>query len=217
MKGSQEVVSNNRNGWQHFCFAVLPFCAKPQAHGVGAGPGKESCATPDDDKLSRVNNLDTLVFGEDKLRVDSLETLAEPTIETIEESPVAPTATAFADRRPVARPSTARPSAARPSAARPSEAKPSAAKPSPVPSTPSEDSPDNVPTLLDETAAKPIQDEVRLSEAAIKSRMNRILAPTVSGSYKVSESVIKQWKAGGTSRTNLMKIFQSVGFDRDRV
>lgn len=55
-----------------------------------------------------------------------------------------------------------------------------------------------------------------LSEAAAKARMRRICTPDCKGNFKVPQQVIDQFN-DPTARVNLMKMFERVGHDRDRV
>lgn len=93
-----------------------------------------------------------------------------------------------------------------------------ASKDRPVP-TPcrAEDGSENVPELGDVTAEAPKQGEIRLSEIAINSRLKRLFQPNTKGEYRVPMEIVKQWQKKGKSRRSLEQVFQSCGFNSDRV
>lgn len=72
-----------------------------------------------------------------------------------------------------------------------------------------------IPEVGDKKAQKPKAGVLRISEQAVKSRMRRLFAPSVNGTHKVPESIIKIWAGKGKGRHNLQVLFQSVGFDKD--
>ena len=71
-----------------------------------------------------------------------------------------------------------------------------------------------IPDLNDHSAQKPVPGKIRISEAAMQARLRRIMTPSVNGGHKISESIVKQWKARGKGRDSLEQLFQSVGYDK---
>ena len=75
----------------------------------------------------------------------------------------------------------------------------------------------NIPALDDKSAEQPAPGVLRVSKEAIEARLRRLMAPRVNGGYLVSEAIVKKWKSKGKARESIEKIFQSVGFDKERV
>lgn len=74
-----------------------------------------------------------------------------------------------------------------------------------------------VPNADDANAERPVPGKLRISEAAINARMRRIMEPSnKTGQRKVSDAVLKQWQCK-KSRGGLQKLFQTCGYDPDRV
>ena len=82
------------------------------------------------------------------------------------------------------------------------------------PQTPHEPAP---PLDGDTKAPIPIAGELRLSENAVNLRMRRVFQPSIkTGEFRVAENIRKMY-AEKRSRPKLLSIFQSCGFDPDRV
>lgn len=79
------------------------------------------------------------------------------------------------------------------------------------------DSPSSVPSIGDTSAKKPVPDHLRISEAAADARKGRVFQPSMrTGKFKVSDSILNQYKKNGKSRKSLMKLFETCGYDKDR-
>ena len=74
-------------------------------------------------------------------------------------------------------------------------------------------SPASVP-VKQEGPPGPEPGKLRLTETAIYFRMRRVFHPQ-GGKKKVSDEMVKRWDKGGKPRQNLMKIFQSCGYQPD--
>ena len=89
------------------------------------------------------------------------------------------------------------------------------------PQTPHEPAPPldhlEIPLDGDTKAPIPIAGELRLSENAVNLRMRRVFQPSIkTGEFRVAENIRKMY-AEKRSRPKLLSIFQSCGFDPDRV
>lgn len=73
-----------------------------------------------------------------------------------------------------------------------------------------------IPDICDAAAPKPVAGKLRLSQAAIDSRLRRVFTPNVKGEFKVSAEIVQQWKSRRKGRKGLEQLFQSVGFSPDR-
>ena len=71
-----------------------------------------------------------------------------------------------------------------------------------------------IPDIDDKTAEKPKAGQLRLSQAAIDSRMRRVFQPNVKGEYKISSDILAQWNSK-KGRKPLQQLFQAVGFNSD--
>ena len=74
-----------------------------------------------------------------------------------------------------------------------------------------------VPSLADASQPRPVPGTLHLTEAAIEQRLRRLMTPKASGEYKVSKDIVRMFKAGGKSKIDVFHMFQSVGFDPDRL
>ena len=91
----------------------------------------------------------------------------------------------------------------------------------PVPQTPHETAPPldhlEIPYDGDQNAPFPVAGVLRLSENAINLRMRRVFQPSVkTGEFRVAENIRKMY-ADKKGKPKLLQIFQSCGFDPDRV
>lgn len=79
-------------------------------------------------------------------------------------------------------------------------------------------SPSTVPSVGDRSIPKPNPRDLRISEQAADARLRRVFQPSLrTGTYKVSDSLLAQYKKTGKSRKSLMKIFETCGYDKDGV
>ena len=79
-------------------------------------------------------------------------------------------------------------------------------------------SPETIPGIDDQNAAKPDPRSLRISEAAADARLRRVFQPSLrTGQYKVSDQVLAQYKKNGKGRKSLMKLFETCGYCKDRV
>ena len=62
---------------------------------------------------------------------------------------------------------------------------------------------------------KPKPGKLHLSASARRSRLRRLMQPRINGTFKVSEAIIADFRAGGTKKQKFEKIFEMVGFCRD--
>ena len=67
----------------------------------------------------------------------------------------------------------------------------------------------------DQKAPRPQAGKPQLSKSAMQSRLRRLMAPSVRGTFRVSQEVLKQYH-DPDGKKSLEMIFQMVGFDRDR-
>ena len=72
------------------------------------------------------------------------------------------------------------------------------------------------PDLGDETQETPIPGELRLSQNAINLRMHRVMKVDSKGGSKVSEEIRNQFHSK-KGKLRLQQLFQTVGFDSDRL
>lgn len=73
----------------------------------------------------------------------------------------------------------------------------------------------DVPDLGDQDAESPTPGEIRLSEAAVRARMRRVMEPSkITGERKVSDAIVKQWQTK-KGKDKLGAIFQSCGYCTD--
>ena len=74
-----------------------------------------------------------------------------------------------------------------------------------------------IPEIGDASAAIPAAGELRLSQCAINQRMSRCFKPNKkTGEYKVSKDILNMWSSRG-GKKKLQQVFQSCGFDPDRL
>ena len=70
----------------------------------------------------------------------------------------------------------------------------------------------------DESVTTPNPKELRISEAAADARLRRVFQPSLrTGEYKVSDAILAQYRKNGKDRKSLMKLFETCGYDKDRV
>lgn len=72
-----------------------------------------------------------------------------------------------------------------------------------------------IPDVGDKSVPQPVPGAIRISEQAMQARMRRLMQPSINGTFKVSEEIVKKWKSRGKARTSLESLFQSVGFNKD--
>lgn len=74
-----------------------------------------------------------------------------------------------------------------------------------------------IPTNGDADAPVPVSGEIRLSENAINLRLHRIMKPnSKTGEYRVADNIRKMY-TDKKNKNKLVHLFQSCGFDTDRV
>ncbi len=75
----------------------------------------------------------------------------------------------------------------------------------------------NVPMVTDPKARRPVPGELQISASAIRGRMYRIMKPTLTGKFKVSQSILDDWAkpAGTKEKQRLSQIFQMCGYCPD--
>ena len=73
-----------------------------------------------------------------------------------------------------------------------------------------------VPDIGDTSVEKPKPGQLRISADAVEGRLRRLFTPNVKGEFKVSTEIVQQWKTK-KGRRSLEQVFQSVGFNTDRV
>ena len=87
-----------------------------------------------------------------------------------------------------------------------------------------EDSKATIKTLQDESMTKmevaaetseANGEQANVSQEAAKQRLRRTCTRKADGSLAVPEAIHEQWKAGGTAREKLLRVFISNNFDRD--
>jgi len=61
---------------------------------------------------------------------------------------------------------------------------------------------------------RPKPGQLRISQTAVEGRLRRLFTPNVSGEYKVSADIVKQWRTK-KGKKNIQQLFQSCGFDPD--
>lgn len=75
----------------------------------------------------------------------------------------------------------------------------------------------DIPTDGDASAPAPVAGEIRLSDNAISLRLHRIMKPSAkTGEFRVAENIRKMY-TDKKNKTKLVQLFQSCGFDTDRV
>ena len=79
-------------------------------------------------------------------------------------------------------------------------------------------SPGSISGIDDNTVSKPDPRALRISEAAADARLRRVFQPSLrTGQYKVSDAALAQYRKNGKGRKSLMKLFETCGYDKDRV
>ena len=74
-----------------------------------------------------------------------------------------------------------------------------------------------VPALQDKRAPRPVTGEHTLSQSAINSRLRRLMTPNLHGKYKLSQSIVEQFKSGPAGKKQVQKMFQAAGYCPDWV
>lgn len=78
--------------------------------------------------------------------------------------------------------------------------------------------PEDVPDASDRLAESPVAGTLRITEAAIYSRLKRVFTPSKrNGELKVSDAISKMWHSKGLGRDKIYKLFQSCGYCPDWV
>ena len=100
-----------------------------------------------------------------------------------------------------------------------SQMEPAETEPMPTPPTALEVESLEPPARSPESeATKPNPKMVRISEAAADARLRRCFQPSLrTGTYKVSDAILKQYKENGKGRKSLRKVFETCCYDKDRV